>query len=195
MSDTIGRSTYDWFNSVGFIAVPVGLVLLAVTVVLTWYFHNGFVQWLLGWLSGKSLVFTLLMAAMVALLDVEVEVDDTEPFSLGDKHNKTPIPLRYKLTIAWGITLVALAIAAIFFSERYYQNYRFDCETFFVDTKANVYHLTCHNDCEDKAKAHKNGTFDRLQGYELTDQYTLCEYCEEWAEAAESEAVANSYQP
>ena len=189
LSDILGPNTYDNFRIIGRIAVPIGIVLVAVVVMLTQHFHNGFLCELLWWLSGTSIPFVLLLVATATLLDVRVEIEEPYSWEIGKK--KTPMPLRYKLTTAWAVVLIALAIAAMYFSNKYYKHYSFECETFFVDFKAKVYHLDYDNDCKDAELAHKNGTFDRLHGYEIEGEYTPCAYCEEWAEDAEDAAKAD----
>ena len=75
---------------------------------------------------------------------------------MGKKKKKEPKPFKYKLTIVWGVILLALGIVAIYYSNRYRNRYAFECETFLVDEKAGIYHLdwdimSCaQNDCIEK---------------------------------------------
>ena len=181
LSNIIGRNTYDEFKGYAKVIIAIGTCVLAIVLLLSIFFHWSFISSLLSLITGTSLLFIIYIAALVLALDIEVDVDEPE---------KKSKPAAYKLTIAWGVVLVALGISAIYFSNKYRKYYAFECNTFLVDHQTEIYHLDWDNDCEVAAKS---GNLETMQGYEIDKSYTLCEWCEEWAEDAEDEYESNRY--
>ena len=181
LSNIIGRNTYDKFKGYAKVIIAIGTCVLAIVLLLSIFFHWSFISSLLSLITGTSLLFIIYIAALVLALDIEVDVDEPE---------KKSKPAAYKLTIAWGVVLVALGISAIYFSNKYRKYYAFECDTFLVDHQTEIYHLDWDNDCEVAAKS---GNLETMQGYEIDKSYTLCEWCEEWAEDAEDEYESNRY--
>ena len=181
LSNIIGRNTYNEFKGYAKVIIAIGTCILAIVLLLSLFFHWSFISSLLSLVTGTSLLFIAYIAALVLVLDIEVDVDEPE---------KKPKPAAYKLTIVWGVVLVALGISAIYFSDKYLKHYAFECDTFLVDHQARIYHLDWDNDCKVAAKS---GNLETMQGYEINKSYTLCEWCEEWAEDAEDEYESNRY--
>lgn len=189
LSNIIGRNTYDEFKDYAKVIIAIGTCVLAIVLLLSLFFHWSFISSLLSLVTGTSLLFIAYIAALVLVLDIEVDVDEPEK-SYWSEPEKKPKPAAYKLTIAWGVVLVALGISAIYFSNKYRKYYAFECDTFLVDHQAGIYHLDWDNDCEVAAES---GNLETMQGYEIDKSYTLCEWCEEWAEDAEDEYESNRY--
>lgn len=179
LSNIIGRNTYDKFKGYAKEIIAIGTCVLAIVLLLSIFFHWSFISSLLSLITGTSLLFIAYVAALVLVLDIEVDVDEPE---------KKPKPAAYKLTIVWGVVLVALGISAIYFSDKYLKHYAFECDTFLVDHQAGIYHLDWDNDCKVAAES---GNLETMQGYQIDKSYTLCEWCEEWAEDAEDEYESN----
>lgn len=109
----------------------------------------------------------------------------------GANKDKTTRPLSYKLSMVWDIALIILGAIAIFFSNRYNKHYAFECETFLVDTNLGNYHFNTRNGCEE-AKMAKN--IEKMKGFELeATNYTLCDWCKDWADDAEVYYESNRY--
>ena len=69
---------------------------------------------------------------------------------------------------------------AIYFSDKYRDQYSFECDTFFVDKDAGIYHLDIFtDDCE---KACETKYLEEMKGYQISKKITLCEDCEEMLE-------------
>ena len=126
---------------------------------------------------------------MLLDIEVDVEVDELERYSW-KKPKKRPKPTSYKLTIVWGVVLIILGIVAIYFSNDYRKQYSFECDTYLVDHQAKIYHLDWDIDCEVAAEA---SHLEKMSGYEIDKSYTLCDWCECWAEDAEAEYEASRY--
>lgn len=182
LSNIVGRDTYDVIKGFSKAIVLIGTGILAILLGLSCICHYGFVCKLLNLVTGTSLLFVGYVIAWIFLLDVEVDADEWthEP--------KTPI--HYKLTIVWLVILVLLGVTAIFFSNKYRKQYAFECNTFLVDTQSGIYHIDWDNDCEIAADA---DDLELMKGYQIDKTYTLCPWCEEWAEDAEFEAESNRY--
>lgn len=183
LSNIIGRKTYDEYKSYAMIVLVIGTCVIAVVLLLSFFFHWGIIRSLLNGLTGTSLLFIAYVAAIVLALDIEVEIDEPEM-------NKKPKPFSYKLTIVWGVLLIALGIGVVYFSNKYRKHYAFECNTFLVDHQAGIYHLDWNNDCEIAAETED---LVKMQGYQIDKSYTLCEWCEEWAEDAEDEFESSRY--
>lgn len=183
LSNIIGRKTYDEYKSYAMIVLVIGTCVIAVVLLLSFFFHWGIIRSLLNGLTGTSLLFIAYVAAIVLALDIEVEVEVVEPErSYWSKPENKPKPTAYNLTIVWGVALIAFGIGAIYFSNKYRKHYAFECDTFLVDHQAGIYHLDWNNDCENAAETED---LVKMHGYQIDKSYTLCEWCEEWAEDAE----------
>lgn len=183
ISNIVGRNTYDEFKGYAKIIIAIGTCILPIILLLSFFFHWGFISSLLNLVSGTSPLFIAYIAALVISLDIEVDVDEPERRYWSEPENM-PKPTAYKLTIVWGVLLIALGIGAIYFSNKYRKHYDFECSIFLVDHQAGIYHLDWDNDCEVAAEAEN---LEIMQGYQIDKSYTLCEWCEEWAEDAEDE--------
>ena len=183
ISYIIGRNTYDEFKRNAKIIITVGTCVLAIVLLLSFFFHWGIISSLLNLVTGTSLLFIAYVAAIIITLDIEVEVDVDEPKrSNRSEPKKKTKPTAFKLTIVWGIMLIILGIGAIYFSNKYKKNYAFECETFLVDHQKRIYHFDSDNDCEVAAESE---SLDKMKGYQISSSYSLCEWCEEWAEDGE----------
>ena len=189
LSNIIGRNTYDEFKCYAKVIIAIGTCVLSIVLLLSLFFHWSFISSLLSLVTGTSLLFIAYVAALVLVLDIEVDVDEPEKCYWSEPEKK-PKPAAYKLTIVWGVVLVALGISAIYFSNKYRKHYAFECDTFLVDHQAGIYHLDWDNDSEVAAES---GNLETMQGYQIDKSYTLCEWCEEWAEDAEDEYESNRY--
>ena len=189
ISNIIGRDTYDEFKGYAKAFIAIGTCILAVTFLLSLFFHWGFISNLLSIFTGTSLLFIAYIAALVLVLDIEVDVDEPEK-SYWSEPERKPVPTAYKFTIVWGVVLIALGVSAIYYSNLYRKNYAFECSTFLVDQNAGIYHLDCYNKCEDAAQAFE---LEKMKGFQIDDSYTFCEWCKEWAEDAEADFEYHRY--
>lgn len=180
ISYIIGRNTYDEFKRNAKIIIAIGTCILAIVILLSFFFHWGVISSLLNLVTGTSLLFIVYIAALIILLDIEVDIEEPESYlSKAEKRKKTTA---YKFTIAWGIVLIILGVCAIYFSNKYRKHYAFECETFLVDHQRGIYHFDSDNDCE---VADESESLDKMKGYQISSSYSLCEWCEEWAEDGE----------
>lgn len=189
LSNIIGRNTYDDFKDYAKRIVIIGTCVLVIVLPFSFFFHTEFINYLLNLAIGGSLFFIAYIAALVLLLDIEVDVNEPEK-DYRSKQEKEPKPIAYKLTIIWDIVLIILGLCAIYFSNEYKTHYAFDCDTFLVDHQARVYHLEWCDDCEIIAEADE---LEELKGYQIDKSYTLCEWCEEEAQALEEEYGHSKY--
>lgn len=183
LSNLIGRNTYEAGKEYAKPVVLIGSCILLVLYVLSHFFHLGIICYLVGLTNGMSLLFIGFIAELILLLDMRVEVEEPER-NAWDKPEKKPRPVAYKLTIVWAIVLVLLGILAIYYSNKYRNQYSFECDTFLVDTEAGIYHFDWNDDCE---KAEEAGSLEEMKGYQIDESYTLCEWCKETQEDMESE--------
>ena len=146
----------------------------------TYHEYKGYAKTII---TGTSILFIVYIAALVLVLDIQVDVDEPES-GYWYKPEKKPRPTTYKLTVVWGVVLIALGISAIYFSNQSRKNYAFECDTFLVDLQAGIYHFDWDNDCEVASEA---TDLEKMQGYQIDKSYTLCEWCKEWAEEVESD--------
>lgn len=184
ISNIIGQNSYEDFLGLAMIVTLVGTCLLIVVGGLSFFFHSGIINWFLQLLTGTSLLFIAYIAALILVLDIRVDVEEPERRTW-DKPKELNRPMKYKLTIVWSVVLLMLGIAAIYFSNKYRNQYDFECTTFLVDHKSHVYHLDWNDDCEDAANAEE---LEELYGYEIDNSYSFCEGCKEYEEDVESEA-------
>lgn len=189
ISNLIGRDTYDEFKEKAKIVIAIGTCILAVLLLLTNFFHWGFLSTLLNLVTGTSLLFIAYVAALILVLDIEVDIEEPERYYWSEPV-KQPKPIQYKLTIVWGIILIVLGIGAIYFSNDYRKQYSFECDIYLVDHQEKIYHLDWDIDCEVAAES---SHLVKMKGYEIDKSYKLCDWCECWAEDAEAEYEASRY--
>ena len=185
LSNLIGEKNYEEYSSIAIKIVGIGASVLIILFTLSYFFHSGIINYMLNFTTGTSLLFIAYIAACILLLDIRVEVDEPEQ-DLWGKKKESSRSIKYKLTIVWILVLLMLGIAAIYFSNKYRNQYNFDCTIFLVDHKAHIYHLDWNDDCEDAEKAEE---LEEMYGYEIDDTYNFCEGCKECEEDVESEAA------
>ena len=139
ISNFLGRQTYDWFKDLAVYIALIGTAVLGVLYALSHFVHSGLVSYLLSLTNGYSLLFIGYILTLIVLLDFEVVIDEPESTYWGQKKD-TRKPLKYKLTVVWGIILLLLGIIAIYYSNKYRRHYSFECDSFLVDKKAGIYH-------------------------------------------------------
>lgn len=189
ISNLLGKDKYDGLKSKAKIIVAIGTCILAILFLFTYFFHWGLLSTLLNLVTGTSLLFVVYIAALIVVLDIEVDVEKPESYYYLEPE-KLPKPTSYKLTIVWGVILIILGIGAIYFSNDYRKQYSFECDTYLVDHQTKIYHLDWDIDCEVAAEANH---LEKMKGYEIDKSYTLCDWCESWAEDAEAEYEASRY--
>ena len=126
LSNLIGSYTYEELKYYAKYVLAIGTCVLVVLYLLSIFFHWSFISRLLNLTTGTSLLFIIYIAAAILCLDKEVEVDEPES-SYWSRQANTPKTTPYKLTIVWGILLIVLGVTAIFFSNRYRNQYACDC--------------------------------------------------------------------
>lgn len=187
LKNIIGRNIYNELKRDTKRYIPVATLVLVVVLVLTHFFHWKILSWILNLITGTSLVFIAYIIGVVLLLDFGVNVKVTKSW---DGSYKMPDnkPFKYHLTKFWEIILVVLAIATIYFSNKYRRHYAFECETFLVDENSGIYHLAEGNDDEEC-----NYTTE-MKGYEIEELgYSFCESCKDWVEEAEEVYESERY--
>lgn len=182
ISNTIGGDTYKQFKDYAKIIVPIGTCLLAIIFGISLFVHSGFINWFLQLLSGTSLLFIAYIAALIILLDIQVNVDEPERYAW-EEPKKFQRPWTYKLTIVWGVFIVLLGIAAIYTSNKYRKHYAFDCDIFLVDHQQGIYHVEWNEDCDVANEAEE---LEEMYGYEISKDYSFCESCEDFLIEMES---------
>lgn len=183
----------DAYSSLKGYAIWISLIgsgILIILYVLSSFFHAGIISSLLNLTNGTSLLFIGYIAAIIVLADIRVEVD--EPENYWHKEEKEPKPFKYKLTIVWGVILLALGIVAIYYSNRYRNHYSFECETFLVDEEAGIYHLDWNDDC---SVAEKAESLEEMKGYQINKAFKFCEECQECLDDVESDAALVHARP
>jgi hypothetical protein len=182
ISNIISKSTYDQFLGYAKVIVAVGSCLLAICIGLSFFFHSSIINWFLQLLTGTSLLFIAYIAAWILILDVQVSVDEPERY-VWKESEKVQRPVKYKLTIIWGIILIFLGISAIYISNKYRKHYAFECGTYLVDTQQHIYHVAWNDDCDVANEAEE---LEERYGYEIDDSYRLCESCKDFLDEMES---------
>lgn len=194
ISNIIGRNTYDMLKDYSKMILVFGTCVIAVLFGLSFICHLSFVNYLFSLVTGTSIIFFIYIAALIITLDHEVSVEEITlkegivrdgPEGYHFKDTKIIKTKEYKWTIVWGVFLLLLGIAAIYFSNKYRKHYAFECETFLVDNQKGIYHLDLDIDCEEIADVHN---LKKMQGYQIDKSYTFCVWCKEWAEDAEFDA-------
>lgn len=184
ISNIIGENTYEQFAESAKVIVKVGTCLLALFIGLSLAFHSSIINWFLQLLTGTSLLFIAYVAAMIIVLDIQVNVDEPE-HDVWEKPEKIQRPTSYKLTIVWGLFLITSGISAIYFSNKYRKLYAFECNTFLVDIDSGIYHL--NDDYIDCETAEQGKTLIPMKGYQLDKRYKLCKECQDLLYEIESE--------
>lgn len=174
---------YREFKNWAKIIVPIGAGILILLYILSSFFHSDIIKELIELTNGISLLFLGYVSFLVVLLDIEVDVEEPENNYWNEEKKKSKL-LKYKLTILWAVFLCLLGILAIFYSNRYKNQYSFECEEFLVDEKAGIYHLDLDVDCE---AANKSEALEKMKGYKIDKNYKFCEGCKEWLEDSEYE--------
>ena len=188
IKDILGKNTYNEFKVYAKQYIPIATVVLIVVLALTYFFHWWLLSRILSIITGTSLIFIVYIIGVVLFLDYGVEVELEETWNGGYKMPDNR-PFNYKYgTKLWGITLIVLAIAAIYISHKYRTYYAFECETFLVDENTGIYHLEYGHDDEEIRYTTK------MMGYEIEENgYSFCESCKEWLEEAEEEYESERY--
>ena len=167
-------------------------LLLAVIIVFSLFFQNGFIKFFIDCMMGWTYLSILFVAVIVITFDKEFKVD-----SLTYENHAYHKEKRYKLSRLWGIVLCVLAIIALNCSSQYRKNYAFLCQDFYVEETTGIYHI--FKNCkyigmneDDEYVGEKS--VEKKTGKELLDtSFKLCVACRERAEDAESEYAANRY--
>lgn len=187
ISNILGESLYDGLKSCSFLIVGVGSALLIVLFLLSQCCYWTYVMKLVRLCTGYSVPFLVYIAAFIVLLDIQVETPTTESSTYGASNERQGVIKKspaYKLTILWGIFLIAMGCAAIYYSRKVAQHYIFQCTEYYVEKGAGVYHL--FEDCE---YIKGGNTVVKMKGYEFEESgYQVCEPCAEYAEDIESSA-------
>ncbi|MCR5140756.1 MAG: hypothetical protein K6B45_11425 [Bacteroidaceae bacterium] len=189
LSNLLGRNTYYEFKGYAIIIVFFGTCILAILFGLSLIFHYKFISNILNLFTGTSILFGVYVGALILLLDFEVDVEEKESPYLGNpkKVKKTTM---YNLTIFWGVLLLLLGVAAIHFSNQYSKRYAFECSFFLVDEQAGIYHINYKNGCKVAKEAYD---LKKIKGYKIDKSFTLCKWCDQWAEDVESEYGTSKY--
>lgn len=187
----IGRNAYNEIKEYARKIIPIATCILVALWGLSFIFHWGVISSLLDITTGTSLIFVAYILGLIVLLDKGIDVVLEES---NDRYSRYSFPqeepVGFKKTIVRGVVLIIFGLAAIIVSNNYRNQYAFECDTFLVDHKHQIYHLDCNNRCEIAREA---DGLEKMKGYEIEESYTICYWCKEWAEDAEDEYNANRY--
>lgn len=188
LSNLLGEETYE--NWVGYarIIIAVGTIVLLVFLGLSFCFYSSIISYFLKLVTGTSLLFIAYVAMWVLLLDIRVNVDEPEVYSW-ERTKETIKPITYKMSALWTIMLILLGIVGIYISNKYRNQYAFECDTFLVDKQTHKYHLAW-TECEASENAED---LVEMKGHQISENYTFCEECEEIAEEAGADYESERY--
>lgn len=165
---------------------------LAVAILLSLFFQWNVVKFFIDCTMGWTLLSIPFVGVLIVALDKEILLPQSEHWE--------PVPEKpasYKYSMIWGIILILLGIAALYFSNQYKKYYSFQCQSFFLEQQIGIYHLS--DKCEyigldENEKPIDNVTLSKVTGKELLeDDYEFCVACREWAEDAEMEYESNRF--
>ena len=182
----LGPNTYNETRGLAKKCIPIASLVLVVVFVLSQFVYWNWLSEVVDLLFGGSLIFIAYILGLITLLDVgvnvEMGVDRPDHYS-----RPKNTPKAYKATIVWGICLIIMAIAAVYFTNKYRNNYAFECETFLVDESNGVYHIK-DADCQEYDNAVS------MMGYQIEGRgFTFCESCKDWTlEMREYDALRGS---
>lgn len=191
ISDILGENDHSELKEIAKLISLVGTVILIVLYTLSHCFHSDIIRYFIELTNGTSLLFIGYILSLILTLDIEVSIDEPEHENYKEI-TKTRKPFKYKLTIIWGVLLIGLGIAAIYYSEKYRNQYVFECETYLVDEKAGIYHLDWDVDCGFADEAEK---LIEMKGFQIPKSFKFCEGCEEMLKEAESETALLHLRP
>ena len=183
ISKVISISLYEHLKGGKYI-VSLATGVLVVLWVVSFFVHWDFINDLLGLTTGTSLVFIIYVFLVIVLLDKGIEVELEEEPIRGSVEYILPAkrPRGYVITVVYALFAIILGSAAIYVSEKYSDQYNFECETFLVDHKEKTYHIVYwKGDCE---IAKESYDLVKMQGYQIDKSYILCEECAYLSEEA-----------
>lgn len=191
LSNMLSEYTYNYLRGYAKFVIIFGSCILVILFSLSFFLHSGIIKWFLELVTGPSLLFMIYMAAWVLILDFKVNVEKEE-LDFWAKPKKKQKSKAYQCTMIWSILLILLSFCAIYFSKKYTKQYAFECSTILVDQRTGIYHLIWIDDCEIAAEAYH---LEEMKGFEIdTKNYTLCEWCQEYAEDVEDEYEINQWR-
>ena len=176
LSNLIGNNNYEFCKQNSKMVAIIGTAFLTFFLGLSLICHYEFVNHGLGLITGFSLLSIIYVADLIILFDKRVDIDT----DVQKKH-------KYKKTAVRGCILIVLGVGMLVLGHIYKRNYSFDCTTFYVDDKHEVYHIFNGVDCE---AAYEVDVLIKKKGYQINNSYKLCPNCKEWAEELE-----NGYEP
>lgn len=185
LSNLFGRNTYDGIKKYAIKIVPIGTIVLILLFVLTRFFYWSFLSYILSLVTGTSIFFIGYAVCVLTLLDFEIE-DEKEEKYYWDEPKKSSMSMAYKKTIVWGITLLMIGVASVYYSNKYRKHYSFECDKWYVDLGKGIYHLYDYNDDCDMIE--EDTDLRTMTGHEILESTNckFCPSCEEWIEEAES---------
>lgn len=180
----IGNDTYDNLRGLAILYVVVYVVVTGLVFLLTRFFFWGVLSSIFSLLTGWSLFSLLFIGSVMLLCNIECNGEESEYINLnnGSIWKEDNInPKSYNLTVVWFIVLLALGITFGVISNREKSHYKFQCKTYLVDHKNEIYHIIENDDCENISNYN---SLIEMKGHEIEDQtnYRLCTSCEEWYE-------------
>ena len=181
LKKTIGQETYNNFKGVANRCIPIASIIIIAVIALTQFFYWEWLSWILNLITGTSLIFIVYIVGLVVFLDKGIKIEQVnDPYRYDGYIHPVKQPKGYTATKIWGISLIFLAITAIYVTNEYRKHYAFNCETFLVDEDNGVYHLKENYD------EYCGQHVTKMKGYQIEEHgYTLCKICDEWASDAE----------
>lgn len=166
---------------------------LGVMVVLSLFLQCGFIKFFIDCMMGWTLLSIPFVAIIIVALDKKFMVRD---FAFTHKlHHKE---LTYKLSMIWGIILCIGGLVALYYSNSYKKYYAFQCQDFYLEENAGVYHILkgCENiGLDEGGNPVENPSIVEIKGKDLLEtDYELCVVCQEWAKEAQAETATYQYR-
>lgn len=185
--ESIAPEPYDFLRNLKTIAL-IYAVILVIFFVLSLHFYNAFIKYFINIMMGWTIMSVIFTVVLIVILDKNVSIK---------KDDECKTPLRYRLSMVWGITLCLIGITYLFISNSYKHDYAFYCQVFYLEDTSNVFHI--RKDCKyigenTDGDPLNNVHVSEIKGYELRgDEYSLCVACKEWIEDAEIEYGSSKF--
>ena len=188
----LGPNAYDTLSEWKKYALYYACVLI-LFIILSVFFQTGFIRFFINIMMGWSLFSILFICILIVSLDKAIQKNIYSTFT-----NEKILWMNPRLfSKVLGVTLIVLGVGCAYMTNQYKKYYSFQCETFFLDEKNQVYHIL--EDCKYIYDYEEDQLNDiklvQVKGVDLMNTSNdLCDACKEWAEDAEAEAMSWQYR-
>lgn len=190
----IGENTYNDIKQKTRIWIPIASCILGIIILLSFFFHWEALSVIIDLTTGTSLLFIIYIIGLIILLNRDVYFVIKHTDARFDQYGRFELPNTkpkgYTKTVIIAVILIIAGILSIYYSNMYRKHYVFECKTFIVDYDNGIFHLDCDNGCE---YANSSYHLEIMKGYQIDDNYTFCEWCEDWADEVEDDDEVDRY--